>query len=82
MFIQGEKLTSDTGNLLTFWAHRQLARKYYGSGDTISHEQFDEIDWWSLWKTLLALPRLFLLWAAKHVNRIAGTMSFLSHQDG
>jgi hypothetical protein len=82
MFIQGEELTSNTGNLLSFWAHRQLAREYYGSGDTISHEQFDETDWWSLRKTLLALPRLFQLWAAKPVNRIAGTMSFLLHQDG
>jgi hypothetical protein len=82
MFIQGEKLTSNIGNLLSFWAHWQLAREYYGSGDTISHKQFDETDWWSLRTTLLALPRLFQLWAAKHVNRIAGTMSFLLHQDG
>ncbi len=81
MFIQGEKLTFNTGDLLSFWAHRQLAREYYGSGDTISHEQFNETDWWSLRKTLLALPQLFQLWAAKHVNRIAGMMSFLSHQD-
>ncbi len=44
--------------------------------------QFDETNWWSLRKTLLTLPRLFQLWAAKHVNRIAGRMSFLSHQDG
>jgi hypothetical protein len=29
MFIQGEKTTSDTGELLRFWAHRQLAREYY-----------------------------------------------------
>jgi hypothetical protein len=64
MFIQGEKLTSDTGDLLSFWAHRQLAREYYGSGNMISHEQFDKADWWSLRKTLLALPRLFQLWAA------------------
>jgi hypothetical protein len=35
MFIQGEKLTSDTGKLLRFWAHRQLAREYYCSRDTI-----------------------------------------------
>jgi len=49
---------------------------------TISHDQFDETDWWSLQRTLTSLPRLFQLWAAKHVNRIAGTMSFLSHQDG
>ena len=43
---------------------------------------FDETDWWPLQRTLTSLPRLFQLWVAKHVNRIAGTMSFLSHQDG
>ena len=49
---------------------------------------------WSFWRTkevqkgpvsppiLTLLSRLFQLWAAKHVNRIAGTMSFLSHQEG
>jgi hypothetical protein len=82
MFIQGEKLTSNTGELLRFWAHRRLAREYYCSRNTILYGQFDETDWWLLWKTLLTLPRLFQLWAAKHVNRIAGTMSFLLHQDG
>jgi hypothetical protein len=82
MFIQGEKLTSNTGELLRFWAHRQLAREYYCSRDMILYSQFDETNWWSLRKTLLTLPRLFQLWAAKHVNRIAGTMSFLLHQDG
>ena len=82
MFVQGGKLTSDTGDTLRFWAHRQLARKYYQSRGIILHDQFDETDWWSLQRTLTSLPRLFQLWAAKHVNRIAGTMSFLSHQDG
>jgi hypothetical protein len=82
MFIQGGKLTSNTGKLLWFWAHRQLARTYYHSKGIISHNQFDKTDWWLLQKTLLSLTRLFQLCAAKHVNRIAGTMSFLSHQDG
>jgi hypothetical protein len=82
MFIHRGKLTFDTGELLRFWAHRQLARTYYHSKGIISHNQFDKIDWWSLQKTLLSLTRLFQLWTAKHVNRIAGTMSFLSHQDG
>ena len=82
MFVQGGKLTSDTGDTLRFWAHRQLARKYYQSKGIILHDQFDETDWWSLQHTLTSLPRLFQLWAAKHVNGIAGTMSFLLHQDG
>jgi len=82
MFVKGGKLTSDTGDTLRFWAHRQLARTYYHSKGIILHEQFDETDWWSLQSTLMSMPRLFQLWAAKHVNRIAGTMAFLSHQDG
>ncbi len=28
------------------------------------------------------MPRLFQVWAAKHVMGIAGTMKFLAHQDG
>jgi hypothetical protein len=83
MFIQGEKLTSDTGKLLQFWVYRQLARTYYHSKGMILQDQFDDMDWWSLQKTHVSLPWLFQLWAAKHVNRtIAGMMSFLSHQDG
>lgn len=82
MFVNGGKLTSDTGDTLRFWAHRQIARTYYHSRGIISYDQFDETDWGSLQNTITALPRLFQLWAAKHVNKIAGTMSFLSHQDG
>ena len=82
MFVQGVKLTSDTGDTLRFRAHRQLARTYYHSKGIILRDQFDAIDWGPLHSTLTSLPRLFQLWAAKHVNRIAGTMSFLSHQDG
>ena len=82
MFVQGEKLTSNTDNLLGFWAHWQLAREHYSSRNFTSDEQFDEIDWWPLRKTLMTTPRLFQLWASKNVNGIADTMSFLSHQDG
>ena len=73
-------MTSDTGEQLRFWAHCQLAWFYYHSQGIISHEKFDEMDWWSVCKTMHDLPRLFQIWAAKHVNNIAGTMSFLSYQ--
>jgi hypothetical protein len=44
LFIQGEKLTSNTGKLLQFWAPRQLARTYYHSKCIILHNQFDKTD--------------------------------------
>ena len=59
MFVQGGELTSNTGGTLRFWARRQHARKYYHSKVIISHDQFDETDWWSLQRTLALLPRLF-----------------------
>ncbi len=57
-------------------------RTYYQEHNLLSHEQFDAIDWKSVHNTLHNLPRLFQLWASKHVLDIAGTMKFLSHQDG
>jgi hypothetical protein len=47
----------------------------------LSNVQFDAIDWTSIHRTLHNLPRLFQIWATKHVLGIAGTMSFLAHQD-
>ncbi len=61
VFVNGEKMTSDTGEQLRFWAHRQLAGSYYYSQGILSHEQFDEIDWLSVRKTLKDLPWLFQL---------------------
>jgi hypothetical protein len=54
---------------------------YYQKHDILSHEQFDAIDWRPIHNTLHDLPRLFQLWASKHVLGIAGTTKFLSHQD-
>jgi hypothetical protein len=82
VYVRGEKMTSDTGESIQYWAHHQLARTYYQEQNILSHEQFDAIDWRSVHNTLHNLPRLFQLWASKHVLRIAGTMKYLSHQDG
>ncbi len=82
IFVNGEKMTSDTGEQIRFWAHRQLAQSYYNNQGILSHKQFDKIDWPSVHGALHVLPRLFQIWAVKLVNSIAGTMMFLSHQDG
>jgi hypothetical protein len=70
MFVNGEKMTSDTGEQLRFWAHHQLVRSYYYSQGILSHEQFDDINWLSVRRTLKDLPRLFQLWAAKHITTL------------
>jgi hypothetical protein len=82
IIVRGEEMTSDIGKQLWFGAHRQLAQSYNSNQRIISHKQFDEIDWPSVQSTIHNLSRLFQIWAAKHVNNIAGMMAFLSHQDG
>jgi hypothetical protein len=82
VFVQGEKMTSDMGSHIRYWAHYQLPQNYYQEHKLLLHNQFDAIDWKSVHNLLHGLPQLFQLWASKHVLGIAGTMNFLSHQDG
>jgi hypothetical protein len=81
IFVRGEKMTSETGEQIRFWAHHQLAQKIYHERKMLSYKQFDNVDWVSIHCTLHDLPRLFQVWAAKHVLSVAGTMHFLLHQD-
>jgi hypothetical protein len=81
VFVKGEKMTSETGALIRFWAQHQLARTFYCNRKILSPDQFHSVDWTSIHCTLHKLPKLFQVWAAKHVLGIAGTIHFLSHQD-
>jgi hypothetical protein len=81
LFVRGEKITSDTGEQICFGAHRQLAKDFFNNRKILLHSQFESIDWISIHQMLHDLPRLFLVWAAKQVLRIASTMKFLAHKD-
>ena len=82
IFVEDQKMTSDTGDHIRFWAHKKIARKYFEEHKILTPEQFDQVDWKLMHSTLHSLSRLFQLWASKHVLGVAGTMKFLSHQDG
>ncbi len=82
IFVGGEKLSSEAGPLLRFHAHRQLARSLFHRKKILSRDEFEEVDWELVHRTLHSVPRLFQVWASKHVLGIAGTMKFLAHQDG
>jgi hypothetical protein len=81
LFVGGRKMTTETGDHIHFLAHLQLAQQYYRDHKLLSLKQFDLVDWKSIHRTLHDLPRLFQLWASKHVLGIAGTMKFLAYQD-
>jgi hypothetical protein len=81
-FVGGEKLSSETGPLLRFHAHRHLAKGLFHWKKILLQDKFKDVDWESVHRALHSVPRLFQVWASKHVLGIAGMMKFLAHQDG
>ena len=45
VFIGGEKMTSDTGDILRYWAQRQIAKEYYYAKNVLNNDQFEEVAW-------------------------------------
>jgi hypothetical protein len=81
IFVGGEKLLSETGPLLRFHAHCQLARRLFHQKKILMKDEFEEVNWELVRRALHSMPQLFQVWASKHVLGIAGTMKFLAHQD-
>ena len=72
-FIGMDKMTSDTGASLHFWAHKALARETLSLGKVLTTRQFDLVAWEYVYAALHEVPRLFQLWACKQVLGVAGT---------
>ncbi len=68
-----DKITTDSGRIIRFWAHRQLAKSFYTSKQVLDHEAFDLVDWKNYWAVMHSVPRLFQLWACKQAMSIAAT---------
>jgi hypothetical protein len=73
MFAGREKMTSDTGPYLQYFAHLQLAKEEFLVAEILSHTQFDQVDWEIVHRTLSIVPRMFQVWVCKQVWSIAGT---------
>ena len=71
--IGKNKLTSDLGPLLRFWAHKLLARRVLQHCRILTVGQFDLLAWESILAALHEVPWLFQLWACKQVLSIAAT---------
>jgi hypothetical protein len=81
IFVRDGKLSLETGPLLQLHTHCQLARSLFHRKKILLQDEFEEVDWESVYRALHLVPRLFQVWASKHVLEIAGTMKFLAHQD-
>jgi hypothetical protein len=72
-FVGKEKMTSDTGPLLQFWAYKQIARDVFAHCKIFNPEQFDLVARRYVSAALEEVPTKFQLWACKQVMGIAAT---------
>jgi hypothetical protein len=85
MFVDGKKMTSDTGAHIWYAAGRQVARSFFHQSSRMFSDAFDEVNWPHVHQTLhKEASRLFQVWACKQVMNIAATIKNLSrrHRDG
>ena len=64
-------MTSDTGEMVRYWAHRQMAKEHFHNHRLMYATAFEEVAWWQVYSTLRGLLRLFSLWAGKQMMNIA-----------
>ena len=73
VFVGKEKMTSSTSGVLRFWAYRRLAKQAFHSLNILFADQFEEVDWPSVYDGLHDVPRMFEIWACKQVMDEAPT---------
>ncbi len=52
MFVEGKKMTSDTGAHIRYAAGRQIARSFFHQTSRMFTDAFDEVDWPHVHRTL------------------------------
>jgi hypothetical protein len=85
MFVEGTKMTSDTGAHIRNMAGRQVACTFFHETSRMFTDAFDEVDWPQVHRTLNdEVPQLFQVWACKQVMNLAATNKNLrwQHPDG
>ena len=81
LYVQGDKLTTDTGSLLRFEAHRQEARQVFQQQKVLNPSQFDLVAWPHVYKALRDVPKMFEIFACKQVFDISANNYFLEKRN-
>ena len=76
----GKKMTSETDSALRFYMHTREARSLFLSQGILNGAQFDEVHWEAVHTALHSSPKMFQLFAAKHVFGVSAVLGNLSKQ--
>jgi hypothetical protein len=81
VWINNEKITTDSIDRLRFWAHRRIAKEVFSAAGILSASQFDKVDWEAVYSALHDVPRMFQVFASKQVFDNGGTNKWLARFD-
>jgi hypothetical protein len=79
MFVDGIKMTLDTGAHIRYAAGRQVACSFFHKMSRMFTDAFDKVDWPQVHRTLTKeVPRLFQVWVCIQLMNIAAMNKNLS----
>jgi hypothetical protein len=64
------------GDYIWFWAHKKLAKDNFYHLNILYNQEFDYVDWETIYEKLCNVPKLFQLWTCKQVMGAAGTIEW------
>jgi hypothetical protein len=82
LFVDNQKVTTESGPVIRFAAQRQEARAVFAErGVLFFGEQFDEVAWRHVYSTLHHVPKMFQIFICKQVFDISATFHFYNKRD-
>ena len=81
LFVDGTKVTTESGALIRYAAHRKEAREVFHDQNILTPEAFDEVAWPEVSRTLHDVPKMFPIFACKQVFSVSATFHFLNKRD-
>ena len=77
LFVEGQKMTTDTGSAIRYGAQLQEARAVFEERKVLFPDAFDEVAWRLVHKTLHDVPKMFQIFACKQVFSVSATFDYL-----
>jgi hypothetical protein len=81
LFVGREKVTTESGSLIRFEAHKKEARAIFHERKVLNPIAFDEVAWPHVHRTMHDLPRMFRIFACKQVFDISAVNHFVNKRD-
>ena len=73
LFIDGHKVTTESGPVIRYAAQLQEARAVFHERKVLLGDAFDEVAWKDVHRTLHSVPKMFQIFACKQVFDISAT---------